>query len=78
MVRYTILMDWRSQYSKDTTSIQIDMLVKYNSYQNPRRFFVDTDILRFMESKGTRRAETILRKKNKSVIRLSNFMNFIA
>lgn len=39
---------------------------------------MDRDILRFMESKGTRRAETILRKKNKSVIRLSNFMNFIA
>ena len=64
-----MLINWNTQHSKNISSSQIDIQVKHNFYQNLSKIFVARDKIsvKFIwESKGTRLAETILKKKNKA------------
>lgn len=58
--------DWMISHSKDDNFSQVDIQVKYNSYQNHRGFFVyiDNIILKFMcKGKETRiLTKTVLKK----------------
>lgn len=54
----------------------VKMSVLYNSYQDPSKIFVDVEkiILKSIwNSKGARIAERVLKKKNKTRIRLPDF-----
>ena len=69
MERHPVFMDWKTIMLK----IQSELQIQSSPYQNPNAFFFfffcrnrKTNPKTHMESQGTRRAKTILKKKNKA------------
>lgn len=65
MQKYTMFMDWKTQYCYDMNSPQIDLCSQHNPNQNSNRLFAETDklIIKFIwKCRGPR--EAIFKKKN--------------
>lgn len=68
-----VFIEQKTQHSEDINSLQVDLQIECNSFQNPARgFFLDKDkLLKFIwKCKNPRRVNTILKRKNKVEVAL--------
>ena len=67
MEKYTMFMDWKSQYSENEYTIQSNLQIQFNPYQATNGIFTELEqvISKFVwKYKKPQIAKAILRKKN--------------
>ena len=76
---YHMFMDWKTYHWNENNILQTDLQIQQNPYQNPSKFFKETDelIIKFIwNCKGPRIAKIILKKNKVGGLTRLNFRTY--